>query len=91
MLFHSNVDLPYHWKLYRPISQFPDTSGLPGRPLRDEDAPLISSLIASDNTVFAVQPREGVMPAASTVTFVMQFQPSEVQHVQNVYNCMCNV
>lgn len=76
----SNVNLSYCWRLYRPIMESSDPTGLPGNPLRDGEAPLISSLIKSNLTAFSVRPSNGTLCAQEAKNFVFCFRPDRVSN-----------
>ena len=74
----SNVELSYCWKFYRPIIEPPDTTGLPGTPLRHEDDSVASGLIESCHTPFSVRPHSGSLLAGRVKKFVFQFIAEKV-------------
>ena len=78
---NSNVDLSYSWRLYRPITECTDGSGLPGMPLRSGDDPLVSELVESGHSPFSVGPTSGTLSAGDVKSFVVRFQPEKVHSV----------
>ncbi len=68
----SNVELTYHWRFYRPITEGPPWKRAQG------DTPLINKLIPSDNTPFSVYPSSGSLVAKETKKFTFYFTPNEV-------------
>jgi hypothetical protein len=63
---YCGVDLPFCWKLFRPLTEL-SSSG--------EEDPVVDDLVPSVNSPFSVLPPSGTLPAASTHTFLCQFLP----------------
>ncbi|CAI8007765.1 Deleted in lung and esophageal cancer protein 1 [Geodia barretti] len=63
---YCGVELPFCWKLFRPITEL-SSSG--------EEDPVLDDLVPSVNSPFSVLPPSGTLPAASTHTFLCQFLP----------------
>lgn len=77
----SRVDLAYSWRLYRPLTEPPTPSFLPGDPLRGGNGPLTEHLVESPHTPFTVRPQLGTLPAGEATRFVFCFKPEEVGHL----------
>ena len=65
----STVDLPFTWKLFRPLTELDSSNG---------ENPVVDELVCSTNSPFSVLPTSGTFPAASSHTFICQFLPSKV-------------
>lgn len=74
----SNVDLPFSWKLFRPLTEL-HSSG--------KEDPIISDLVPSANPQFSVFPSSGTLPALSNHIFLCQFLPHKVYN----FNSLCTV
>lgn len=75
-----NVALPFRWKLYKPFFKCPVVPGMPVQsPMKSSHVP--RSL--DDSGVFRITPNMGTLPPQQSVDFMLEFEPREVQKIQD--------
>ena len=77
MIQHSNVDLPFSWRLFRPLTELHSFG---------EEDPVISSFVSTTNSSFSVLPSSGTLSASTSHTFLCQFLPQKVYMSNEVFH-----
>ncbi len=70
----SNVNLPFAWKYYQPLTRSLDIKDDSGLTCSTSSTPC-----QSDSSPFFISPNSGTIPARQMATFVIRFNPKEVK------------